>query len=76
MIATGSGSPVAYGVLEDGYNKEMKITDGLPLAAKAINAAMKRDVYTGDSFDVATITEQKGYLELTEEEKKNLLAKQ
>jgi 20S proteasome alpha/beta subunit len=36
---------------------------------------MKRNVYTGDSFDIATITVDKGYMELPEKEKKNLLEK-
>jgi len=35
---------------------------------------MKRDVYTGDSFDIATVTREKGYVELTAEEKKSLLS--
>jgi proteasome beta subunit len=73
MVATGSGSPVAYGVLESGYNKKATLKEGLTLAAKAIRSAMKRDVYTGDSFDIATITVDKGYVELTEQEKEKLL---
>jgi proteasome beta subunit len=73
MIATGSGSPVAYGVLESGYNQKLSLKEGLILAAKAIRSAMKRNVYTGDSFDIAMITKDKGYIELTEQEKEKLL---
>ena len=73
LIATGSGSPVAYGVLESGYNEKITLSDGLALAARAIQSAMKRDVYTGDSFDIAIVTQEKGYVELTVQEKKNLL---
>ena len=73
MIATGSGSPVAYGVLETGYNEKLEIKQGLSLAAKAIRSAMKRNVYTGDSFDIVTITKEKGYVELEEGPKKSLL---
>ena len=29
MISTGSGSPVAYGVLEDRYNEDMDIEEGI-----------------------------------------------
>ncbi len=76
VISTGSGSPVAYGVLESSYKKEITLKEGLVLAAKAINAAMKRDVYTGDSFDIVTITEEKGYVELKENEKKKLVGKE
>jgi proteasome beta subunit len=57
-------------VLESEYNKEMSMSEGLPVAIKAINSAIKRDVYTGDSFDVVTITKEKGYVELSEKEKK------
>ncbi|MEM2110544.1 MAG: proteasome subunit beta [Candidatus Bathyarchaeia archaeon] len=76
MIATGSGSPIAYGILEAEFNKEMSLKQGLALASKAIRGAIKRDVYTGDSFDIVTISEEKGYVELTEEEKEKLLGKE
>jgi len=75
LIATGSGSPVAYGVLESEYDEKINLNDGLALVAKAIHSAMKRDVYTGDSFDIATLTREKGYVELTTEEKESLLGK-
>lgn len=75
MIATGSGSPVAYGVLESGYRSGMSLEEGLVLAVKAINAAIRRNVFTGDDFDVATITVEKGYVELTEEEKRRVFSK-
>ncbi|MBS7635262.1 proteasome subunit beta [Candidatus Bathyarchaeota archaeon] len=75
MIATGSGSPVAYGVLESGYHDGINLDQGLTLAVKAINAAIKRNVFTGDDFDVAVITKEKGYVELTDGEKKSIFAK-
>ncbi|MCD6465096.1 archaeal proteasome endopeptidase complex subunit beta [Candidatus Bathyarchaeota archaeon] len=74
VIATGSGSPVAYGVLESGYHEGLTLQEGLPLAVKAIHAAIKRDAFTGDNFDVAVITREKGYTELTEEEKRRIFA--
>ena len=45
----------------------------LPVIVKAVNAAMKRDSASGDSFNVAVI-DSKGYRELSEKEKKQLLA--
>ncbi|MEM2369409.1 MAG: proteasome subunit beta [Candidatus Bathyarchaeia archaeon] len=75
VIATGSGSPVAYGVLESGYRDGISLEEGLVLAVKAINAAIKRNVFTGDDFDVATITMEKGYVELSEEEKRKIFNK-
>lgn len=75
VVSTGSGSPVAYGVLENEFKEGLSLNEGLPIGVKAITAAMKRNIYTGDDFNVATITQDKGYLELTNEEKKGLLSK-
>ena len=72
-VATGSGSPIAYGVLEDKYKEDMTIKEALPIVVRSIESAMKRDVASGDSFDVVVI-DGKGYRELTEEEKKTLMS--
>lgn len=71
-VATGSGSPIAYGVLEDKYREDATIKELLPIVVRAVDSAMKRDSASGDSFDVAFITKD-GYRELTEEEKRNIL---
>ncbi len=73
MVATGSGSPVAYGVLESEFREGMPVAKAYPLAAKAIIAAMRRNVATGDHFDVAVL-DKNGFRELTEQEKDKLLA--
>ena len=73
MVATGSGSPVAYGVLEGEFKDDMPVAKAYPLAAKAIISAMRRNVATGDHFDVA-ILDKSGFRELTEQEKDKLLA--
>ena len=73
MTATGSGSPVAYGVLEDGYQDGIPVAKGVSLAAKAIISAMKRNIATGDHFDIAVI-DKNGFREVTEQEKEKLLA--
>lgn len=52
----GSGSSVAIGVLETLYKKDMAIQEGVELAVKALNAAMQRDIATGNGIDVVTIT--------------------
>lgn len=64
---SGSGSPYVLGVLEDNYKKEMSIEDGIDLAIKAMNAAMKRDSASGNGIDLVIIT-SKGYKELSQEE--------
>jgi len=71
-VATGSGSPIAYGILEDRYKEGVSVKEVLPIIVKAVNSAMKRDSASGDSFNVAVIDE-KGYRELTDEGKKKLL---
>jgi len=71
-VATGSGSPIAYGVLEDQYRKDKTVEELLPVVVRAVDSAMKRDIASGDSFDVAIISDE-GYRELTEEEKKKIL---
>jgi len=70
--ATGSGSPVVYGVLEDKYKEGMSVKELLPVVLKAVNSAMKRDAASGDSYIVSVI-DDKGYRELAEKEKKQLL---
>ncbi|MFH0748919.1 MAG: archaeal proteasome endopeptidase complex subunit beta [Candidatus Bathyarchaeota archaeon] len=69
--STGSGSPIAYGVLEDRYRKNMTVKEGIPLVVSAVTTAMKRDIGSGDSFDVVVIGKD-GYRELTVEEKKEI----
>ncbi|HUI85920.1 MAG TPA: proteasome subunit beta [Nitrososphaerales archaeon] len=73
MVATGSGSPVAYGILEAEFKENTPAAKVYPIAAKAIISAMKRNVATGDHFDVAVI-DRNGFKELTEQEKDRLLA--
>jgi len=71
-VATGSGSPIAYGVLEDQYREETAVEELLPVVVRAVHSAMKRDAASGDSFDVAVV-DKKGFRELTQEEKKKIL---
>jgi proteasome beta subunit len=72
-VSEGSGSPVAYGVLEDRYKDGVSVEELLPVVVKAVGAAMKRNAGTGDSFNVSVI-DHEGYRELTDKEKKKLLA--
>jgi proteasome beta subunit len=71
-VATGSGSPIAYGVLEDKYKENSTIEEVLPVVVRAVDSAMKRDIASGDNFDVAVITKE-GYHSLGLEEKKGIL---
>jgi proteasome beta subunit len=71
-VSTGSGSPIAYGVLDPGYKEGMSVKEAIPLVVRAVNEAMRRDSASGDSFDVAVISKD-GYRELSEQEKKGIL---
>ena len=72
VVSTGSGSPFAYGVLEDRFKEDCSIEEMLPVVVSAVDSAMKRDTASGDSFDVAVISKE-GYRELTQDEKIALL---
>jgi proteasome beta subunit len=72
FVSTGSGSPIAYGVLEDKYQENMPIKELLQTIVKAVTAAMKRDIASGNSYNV-TVIDESGYKELTDEEKNKLL---
>ncbi len=70
-VATGSGSPIAYGVLENEFKEGMKIDEALPIAIKAVKTAMKRDIATGNEIMAVAVT-KKGYSELSPDEIKKL----
>ena len=57
--ATGSGSPVALGVIEEGYREDLGLDEAIDLAVKAVRAAMERDTATGNGIDVVVIGKEK-----------------
>ena len=74
IVATGSGSLTAYGVLEDRYTPEIDVDSAVDLAVRAIYSAMRRDSASGDGIDVVKITE-KEYHQLTAEEVEEVIKK-
>ncbi|MHA1738100.1 MAG: proteasome subunit beta [Candidatus Heimdallarchaeota archaeon] len=70
-FATGSGSPVAFGVLQVLAEENMTEKEGLKVALKALKAAIKRDTATGDGIR-AVVIDSKGFRELSQEEIKEL----
>ncbi len=68
-ISTGSGSIVAYGVLEDRFKENIKVEEGLEIAVRAIKAAAERDTYSGNGYLVAKV--DKNGFEMLDEEKVN-----
>jgi len=55
FTATGSGSVVAFGVLEDEYREKMTLEEGKDLAIRAVRAARKRDIGSGGAIQIAII---------------------
>jgi proteasome beta subunit len=66
-VASGSGSPIAYGVLEDRFVDNMSVDDGVELAIRALHNAMKRDSASGNDISVVKITDGK-YIQVEESE--------
>ena len=58
FVSSGSGSVMAYGVLETLYNKEITVEEGVKLALKSVNAALQRDSASGNGIDVVTVTKE------------------
>lgn len=59
FFSTGSGSPVALGVLEDSYSENVTADDAAKLAVRAIQAAVERDIASGGkAIDIVTITKE------------------
>ena len=71
-VTTGSGSPVAYGLLEEEYRKDLNVEDAKLIALRAVKAAITRNIGTGDGINVSII-DKNGYRLLTKEQKKAII---
>ncbi len=54
-VSSGSGSIIVYGVLEALFKKDMTMKEGIDLSIKCLNAAIQRDIASGNGFVVYTI---------------------
>ncbi len=54
--AIGTGAPIAIGIIENRYRKDMKPEEAEALAVEAVKAAIRRDAVSGDGVDVVVIT--------------------
>jgi proteasome beta subunit len=66
-VSTGSGSPFVYGLLEEGYSRDLSVSEGVDLALRGLTVAMRRDSASGDGYLINTIT-AKEYKEFSEDE--------
>src|SRR2546428_11959676 len=55
FMSSGSGSPTAYGVPEQGFRKGLSPDEAGKLARAGVRAAMARDPGRGDGVDVPAI---------------------
>ena len=55
FASSGSGSPIAYGVLESVYHKNVTNEEAKEIATKAVAAAMERDPGSGNGIDILII---------------------
>jgi proteasome beta subunit len=66
FAADGSGGTFAISVLEDSYSKDLNIKEGVELAKRAIDVALKRDTASGNGFLIYSITDKGANLEADE----------
>jgi len=56
--AVGSGSEIAFGVLEQGFKEGLNQKEAKDLVTRAIKSAVSRDVMSGDGVDFLIITKE------------------
>jgi len=71
-VTTGSGSPVAYGLLEEEYRNDLTVEDAKLVALRAVKAAITRNIGTGDGINVSII-DKNGFRLLSKEQKKAII---
>ncbi len=71
-VTTGSGSPVAYGLLEEEFREELTVEEAKVIALRAVKAAITRNIGTGDGINVSII-DKNGFRLLTKEQKKAII---
>jgi len=71
-VTTGSGSPVAYGLLEEEYRSDLTIEEAKKIALRAVKAAIVRNIGTGDGINIA-VMDKDGFRLLTDEQKKSII---
>jgi len=72
FVTTGSGSPVAYGLLEEEYREDLSLDEAKVVALRAVKAAITRNIGTGDGINIALI-DKDGFRLLTDEQKKAVI---
>ncbi len=64
FMSSGSGSPIAYGVLEQGYKPDLSLDDARRLGEAAVRAAMERDPGSGTGVDIVALPNGRWHAEV------------
>jgi proteasome beta subunit len=72
FASAGTGSTVAYGVLEQMHREDITTDECARLAGQSIRTAIERDAATGDKT-VIVVIDKNGYREMSDEEVEELL---
>lgn len=67
FAALGSGAPIAIGVLETRYSKDMGVEDAKKMVTDSIRAAIERDALSGDGIDILVIMREDNRVKAKEE---------
>ena len=75
FFSTGSGSPMAFGVLEALFKEGLVMDEGKKIAARAVKAAVERDIGSGGKGIDIAIVNKDGFKLLEEAEVKKIVEK-
>lgn len=67
VFSVGSGSTFAYGVLDQGYSKDMSVEDAIELGRKSIYHATHRDAASGGVINLYHIKKD-GWVKISSED--------
>ncbi len=67
FAALGSGAPIAIGVLETRYSRDMGVEDAKKMVIDSIRAAIERDALSGDGIDILVIVREDDRVKAKEE---------
>ncbi len=73
FFSTGSGSPMALGVLEEKYKPGISTEDAKGLVARAIRAATERDIASGGRGVELVVIDSRGFKKVPKEESDKLI---
>ncbi|MCX8179287.1 MAG: archaeal proteasome endopeptidase complex subunit beta [Candidatus Aenigmarchaeota archaeon] len=73
FFSTGSGSPIAFGVLEVFYKDGITVEEAKKIAVKSVKAAIERDIASGGKGIDLAVIDKNGFKMASEEEVQKLI---